>query len=185
MKALGIAERQGLERFVSQQIHYTLEAREAEYELVPIAVDQGVGIMVWSPLAGGLLSGKYRRGQPHPPGSRHLTDWGEPPIRDEGRLYDIVETLVAIAQERGVTPASVALAWLLGRPGVCTLVIGVRSEEQLAANLAAADLQLSAEECARLEQVSAPPLLYPYWHQAKTAADRLSPADLALLGPRL
>ena len=185
MKALGIAERQGLERFVSQQIHYTLEAREAEYELVPIAVDQGVGIMVWSPLAGGLLSGKYRRGQPHPPGSRHLTDWGEPPIRDEGRLYDIVETLVAIAQERGVTPASVALAWLLGRPGVGTLVIGVRSEEQLAANLAAADLQLSAEECARLEQVSAPPLLYPYWHQAKTAADRLSPADLALLGPRL
>ena len=185
MKALGIAERQGLDRFVSQQIHYTLEAREAEYELVPIAVDQGVGIMVWSPLAGGLLSGKYRRGQPHPPGSRHLTDWGEPPIRDQGRLYDIVETLVAIARERGVTPASVALAWLLGRPGVCTLVIGVRSEEQLAANLAAADLQLSAEECARLEQVSAPPLLYPYWHQAKTAADRLSPADLALLGSHL
>ena len=185
MKALGVSERLRLERFVSQQIHYTLEAREAEYELVPIAVDQGVGIMVWSPLAGGLLSGKYRRGQAHPPGSRHLTDWGEPPIRDEGRLYDIVATLVAIAQERGTTPASVALAWLLGRPGVGTLVIGVRSEEQLAANLAAADLQLSDEECARLEQVSAPPLLYPYWHQAKTAADRLSPADLALLGSRL
>ena len=96
----------------------------------------------------------------------------------------IVETLVAIAGS-GITPASVALAWLLGRPGVCTLVIGVRSEEQLAANLAAAELQLSAEECARLEQVSAPPLLYPYWHQAKTAADRLSPADLALLGSHL
>ena len=92
MKALGVSERLGLERFVSQQIHYTLEAREAEYELVPIAVDQGVGIMVWSPLAGGLLTGKYRRGQAHPPGSRHLTDWGEPPIRDEGRLYDIVAT---------------------------------------------------------------------------------------------
>ena len=106
MKALGVSERLGLERFVSQQIHYTLEAREAEYELVPIAVDQGVGIMVWSPLAGGLLSGKYRRGQPHPPGSRHLTDWGEPPIRDEGRLYDIVEELVAIAGERGVAPAA-------------------------------------------------------------------------------
>ena len=185
MKALRVSADERCQRFVSQQIHYTLEAREAEYELVPIAVDQGVGIMVWSPLAGGLLSGKYRRGQPHPPGSRHLTDWGEPPIRDEGRLYDIVATLVAIAEERGVTPASVALAWLLGRPGVCTLVIGARSEEQLAANLAAAGLQLSAEECARLEQVSAPPLLYPYWHQAKTAADRLSPADLALLSPRL
>jgi aryl-alcohol dehydrogenase-like predicted oxidoreductase len=185
MKALGIAEHRGLERFVSQQIHYTLEAREAEYELVPIAVDQGVGIMVWSPLAGGLLSGKYRRGQPHPPGSRHLTDWGEPPIRDEGRLYAIVEELVAIGAERGVAPAVVALAWLLGRPGVATLVVGARSEAQLDANLAAAELELSAEEAARLERVSALPLIYPYWHQAKTARDRLGPADLALLGPYL
>ena len=185
MKALGVSERLGLERFVSQQIHYTLEAREAEYELVPIAVDQGVGIMVWSPLAGGLLSGKYRRGQPHPPGSRHLTDWGEPPIRDEGRLYDIVEELVAIAGERGVTAAQVALAWLLGRPGVATLVIGARDERQLDANLAAAELELTEEERARLDRVSAPPLLYPYWHQAKTARDRLSPADRTLLGPYL
>jgi aryl-alcohol dehydrogenase-like predicted oxidoreductase len=185
MKALGIAERRGLERFVSQQIHYTLEAREAEYELVPIAVDQGVGIMVWSPLAGGLLSGKYRRGQPHPPGSRHLTDWGEPPIRDEGRLYAIVEELVAIGAERGFAPAVVALAWLLGRPGVATLVVGARSEAQLDANLAAAELELSAEEVARLERVSVLPLIYPYWHQAKTARDRLGPADLALLGPHL
>ena len=185
MKALGVSERLGLERFVSQQIHYTLEAREAEYELVPIAVDQGIGIMVWSPLAGGLLSGKYRRGQPHPPGSRHLTDWGEPPIRDEGRLYDIVEELVAIAGERGVTAAQVALAWLLGRPGVATLVIGARDERQLDANLAAAELDLTDEERARLDRVSAPPLLYPYWHQAKTARDRLSPADRTLLGPYL
>jgi aryl-alcohol dehydrogenase-like predicted oxidoreductase len=185
MKALGISERQSLERFASQQIHYTLEAREAEYELVPIAVDQGVGIMIWSPLAGGLLSGKYRRGQPQPAGSRHLTDWGEPPIRDQERLYDIIEELVAIAGERGVTAAQVALAWLLGRPAVATLVIGARDERQLDANLAAADLALSPEECARLDRVSAPPLLYPYWHQAKTAKDRLSPADLALLGSRL
>ena len=185
MKALGVSERLGLERFVSQQIHYTLEAREAEYELLPIAVDQGVGIMVWSPLAGGLLSGKYRRGQPHPAGSRHLTDWGEPPIRDEGRLYDIVEELVAIAGERDVTAAQVALAWLLGRPGVVTLVIGARDERQLDANLAAAELELTGEERARLDRVSAPPLLYPYWHQAKTARDRLSPADRTLLGPYL
>ena len=185
MKALGVSERLGLERFVSQQIHYTLEAREAEYELLPIAVDQGVGIMVWSPLAGGLLSGKYRRGQPHPAGSRHLTDWGEPPIRDEGRLYDIVEELVAIAGERGMAPAQLALAWLLGRPGVATLVIGARDERQLDANLAAAELELTGEERARLDRVSAPPLLYPYWHQAKTARDRLSPADRTLLGPYL
>ena len=184
MKALGVSERQDLERFVSQQIHYTLEAREAEYELLPIAVDQGVGVMVWSPLAGGLLSGKYRRGRSHPPGSRHLTDWGEPPIRDEGRLYDIVEELVAIAGARGATAAQVALAWLLGRPGVATLVVGARDERQLDANLAAAELELSAAERARLDEVSAPPLLYPYWHQAKTAKDRLGPADLALLAGR-
>ncbi|MGD9868601.1 MAG: aldo/keto reductase [Geminicoccaceae bacterium] len=185
MKALGISERLGLERFVSQQIHYTLEAREAEYELVPIAVDQGVGIMVWSPLAGGLLSGKYRRGRPHPPGSRHLTDWGEPPIRDQDRLHAIVEELVAIAEARGAMPAQVALAWLLGRPGVATLVVGARDERQLDANLAAVEVELSAEERSRLDRVSAPPLLYPYWHQAKTAKDRLGPADLALLGQYL
>jgi aryl-alcohol dehydrogenase-like predicted oxidoreductase len=152
---------------------------------LPIAVDQGVGIMVWSPLAGGLLSGKYRRGQPQPAGSRHLTDWGEPPIRDQERLYDIIEELVAIAGARGATPAQVALAWLLGRPGVATLVIGARDEKQLDANLAAAKVALSAEERSRLDRVSAPPLLYPYWHQAKTAKDRLSPADLALLGQHL
>ena len=185
MKALGVSERLGLERFASQQIHYTLEAREAEHELVPIAVDQGVGIMVWSPLAGGLLTGKYRRGQPHPPGSRHLSDWGEPPIRDEGRLYAIVEALVAVGEARGISPAAVALAWLLGRPGVATLVIGARDERQLDATLAAAELELTVEERARLDAVSALPLPYPYWHQAKTAKDRLGPADLTLLGPYL
>jgi aryl-alcohol dehydrogenase-like predicted oxidoreductase len=185
MKALGISERDGRERFVSQQIHYTLQAREAEYELVPIAVDQQVGILVWSPLAGGLLSGKYRRGQEHPEGSRHLTDWNEPPVRDEEALYDIVDALVEIGAGHGVSAAQVALAWLLGRPGVASLVIGARTEEQLEDNLAAAELVLSADERARLDAVSAPPLLYPYWHQAKTAADRLSPADRTLLGPHL
>ena len=185
MKALGVSERLGLERFASQQIHYTLEAREAEHELVPIAVDQGVGIMVWSPLAGGLLTGKYRRGQPRPPGSRHLSDWGEPPIRDEGRLYAIVEALVAVGEARGISPAAVALAWLVGRPGVATLVIGARDEHQLDATLAAAELELTVEERARLDAVSALPLPYPYWHQAKTAKDRLGPADLTLLGPYL
>jgi aryl-alcohol dehydrogenase-like predicted oxidoreductase len=185
MKALGVSERDGRQRFVSQQIHYTLQAREAEYELVPISVDQQVGILVWSPLAGGLLSGKYRRGTKHPEGSRHLTDWGEPPVRDEDALYDIVDALVEIGEGHGVSAAQVALAWLLGRPGVASLIVGARTEEQLADNLAAAELQLSADERARLDAVSAPPLLYPYWHQAKTAADRLSPADLTLLGPHI
>jgi aryl-alcohol dehydrogenase-like predicted oxidoreductase len=184
-KALGISVRRGVQRFVSQQIHYTLQAREAEYELVPVALDQGLGILVWSPLAGGLLSGKYRRDQQAPEGSRHLSDWDEPPIYDEGRLYDIVDVLVEIGESRGVSAAQVALAWLLGRPGVSSVVVGARTDEQLADNLAAADLELDADERARLDEVSAPPLLYPYWHQAKTAKERLSDADLALLGPHV
>jgi aryl-alcohol dehydrogenase-like predicted oxidoreductase len=185
MKALGIAERRGLTRFVSQQIHYTLQAREAEYELLPIAVDQGLGVLVWSPLAGGLLSGKYRRGEAGPESSRLLSGWDEPPVRDQEKLYDVVEVLVEVAKGRGASPAQVALAWLLERPAVTSLVIGARTGEQLADNLGAADLSLEAEERRRLEEVSRPPLLYPYWHQAKTASDRLGPADLALLGPHL
>ena len=185
MKALGTADRNALPRFVSQQIYYSLQAREAEYELVPLAVDQGLGVLVWSPLAGGLLSGKYRRGQQAPAGSRHLSDWNEPPVYDQDRLYDTIDVLVAIGADHGVSAAQVSLAYLLGKPAVTSLVVGARTREQLADNLAAADLVLSPEEHARLDEVSRPPLLYPYWHQAATANDRLSPADLTLLGPHL
>jgi aryl-alcohol dehydrogenase-like predicted oxidoreductase len=152
---------------------------------VPLAVDQGVGILVWSPLAGGLLSGKFRRGQEGPEGSRALSDWGEPPVRDREQLYDTVEVLVEIGEAHGVSAAQVALAWLLGRPGIVSLIVGARTDEQLADNLAAADLTLTDDERARLEQVSRPPLIYPHWHQARTASDRLGPADLALLEPYL
>jgi aryl-alcohol dehydrogenase-like predicted oxidoreductase len=182
-KALGISERLHLQRFVSQQIYYSLQAREAEYELVPAGLDQGVGILVWSPLAGGLLTGKYRRDHPDPEVGRQLTEWDEPPVRDREQLYDIVEVLVEIADGRDASAAQVALAYTLGRPGVTSVIVGARTEEQLADNLGAAELELSGEERARLDEVSAPPLLYPYWHQANTAADRLSPADLTLLGP--
>ena len=185
MKALGIAEREHLPRFVSQQIYYSLQERSAEYELIPLAIDQGLGTLVWSPLAGGLLSGKYRRGEQAPPGSRHLTDWDEPPVYDEDRLYDTIDVLVAIAEDRGVSAAQVALAWLLARPTISSVVIGARTDEQLADNLKAIELTLSAQERTRLDDVSRPPLLYPYWHQRKTASDRLSEADLSLLGPHL
>jgi aryl-alcohol dehydrogenase-like predicted oxidoreductase len=184
-KALAIADAHGYERFATHQIYYSLQSRDAEYELVPVAVDQGVGILVWSPLAGGLLSGKYRRGVEGPAGSRQLTDWNEPPVRDQDQLYDIVDALVQIGEGHGVSAARVALAWLLDRPGVVSLIVGARTEEQLTDNLAAAELELSQAERDRLEQLSRPPLLYPYWHQAKTAADRLSDADLTLLGPHL
>ena len=185
MKALGVADRHGYQRFACQQIYYSLESRDAEYELLPLAVDQGVGILVWSPLAGGLLSGKFRRGDKGLEGSRALTDWAEPPVRNEDQLLDTIEELVEIGSSHGVSAAQVALAWLLGRPGVVSLIIGARTDEQLEDNLAAADLQLSDGDRARLEEVSRPPLIYPHWHQAKTASDRLGPADLALLEPYL
>jgi aryl-alcohol dehydrogenase-like predicted oxidoreductase len=185
MKALGIAQRDHLPRFVSQQIYYSLQERSAEYELIPLAVDQGLGTLVWSPLAGGLLSGKYRRDQDAPEGSRQLTDWDEPPVYDEAALYDTIDVLVGIADGHGVSAAQIALAWLLGRPSVSSVIVGARTDEQLADNLRAADLELSDEERAALEQVSRPPLIYPHWHQRKTASDRLSEADLALLAPYL
>jgi len=148
-------------------------------------VDQGLGVLVWSPLAGGLLSGKYRRDQRPDSGSRQLTDWNEPPVYDQEKLYDTAEVLIEIGAEHGVSAAQVALAYLLRKPAVTSLVIGARTMEQLSDNLAAAYLKLSDADMERLDMVSAPPLLYPYWHQAKTARDRLSPADLTLLGPHL
>jgi aryl-alcohol dehydrogenase-like predicted oxidoreductase len=183
-KALAAAKERAGERFVSQQIHYTLHSREAEYELVPISQDQGLGILVWSPLAGGLLSGKYRR-DGGPESGRHVGGFREPPVPDWEKLYSIVDVIVAIADERGVSGAQVALAWTLGRPGVTSVIIGGRSHAQFADNLAAADLVLSADERARLDAVSQPSLLYPYWHQSFTAQDRLGPIDLDLIGPYL
>jgi aryl-alcohol dehydrogenase-like predicted oxidoreductase len=186
MKALALADSNGFERFAAQQIYYSLEARDAELELVPLSVDQGLGILVWSPLAGGLLSGKYRRGASPSEQTRQLSgEWNEPPVRDQDKLYDTIEVLVDVAGAHGASPAQVALAWLLGRPAVTSLIIGARTDEQLADNLAAAELALTAGERAALDKVSQPELLYPYWHQLSTAADRLSPADLTLLGPRL
>jgi aryl-alcohol dehydrogenase-like predicted oxidoreductase len=184
-KSLAASERLGLERYVSQQIHYSLVAREAEYELVPLGLDAGVGILVWSPLAGGLLSGKYRRDQPDVQGTRLAMGWDEPPVHDWERVWDIVDATIEIAESHGASPAQVALRYLLDQPGVTSVVIGARTEEQLVDNLAAAGLRLTDADRSRLDELSRPPLLYPYWHQARNAADRLGPADLSLLAPYL
>jgi aryl-alcohol dehydrogenase-like predicted oxidoreductase len=185
MKALAVADRMGRSRYVSQQIYYSLQARDAESELVPLSLDQDLGILVWSPLAGGLLSGKYRRNQPTPEGTRRFAGWDEPPVDDEDRLYDTIDVLVEVGEAHGVSAAQVALAWLLGRPAVTSVIVGSRTDEQLADNLAAADLVLTEDERSRLEQVSRQPLRYPHWHQRNTAADRLGAPDLAHLGPYL
>ena len=185
MKALWTADRHGYQPFVSQQVYYSLQNRDIENEIVPACVDQGVGILVWSPIAGGLLSGKYRRDAEAPAGSRHLGEWSEPPVNDEDKLYDTIEELVAIGESRGVSAAQVALAYTMAKPAVTSLIVGARTEEQLADNLAAAELDLSAEELERLDSVSGSPLMYPFWHHANTSSDRLSPADLTLLGRHL
>ena len=180
MKSLAASDRDRRARFVTQQIHYTLEAREAEYELLPISVDQGLGVLVWSPLAAGLLTGKHRRGQAAPAGSRQANGWTEPPIRDAEKLWNIVDALVDIGDARGISAAQVALAWLLGRPGVSSLVVGGRTEAQFLDNFGAVGLTLSPGELARLNEVSRVPLIYPYWHQGNFATARFSAADWAL-----
>ncbi len=181
MKALWVSDKTATERFVSQQIYYSLQARDAEFELVPVSIDQGLGILVWSPLAGGLLSGKYRRGQDAPEGSRRFQGWTEPPVRNEDQLYDTIDVLVEIGQAHGVSAAQVALAWTLTKPAVTSLVVGARTEEQLSDNLAAATLKLEAEEVARLDDVSKMGLTYPHWHQASNAVDRLGANPQALM----
>jgi len=184
MKALGIAEKHNYQRFVAQQIHYTLQAREAEYELQPITIDQGLGILVWSPLGGGWLSGKYTRDN-KPTDGRHVRGFKEPPIRDWEQLWDLVDVINQVAKDRGVSGAVVSLAWLLQRQGVTSVIVGGRTDAQFADNLKAAELKLTAEEVARLDKVSQPPLIYPYWHQSWTASGRFGEADLALHKPYL
>jgi aryl-alcohol dehydrogenase-like predicted oxidoreductase len=186
MKAMAVSARCGYERFVAQQIYLSLESRDAEYELIPAAIDQYVGTLVWSPLAGGLLSGKYRRGVRPEGTSRHLSeDLNEPPVADERALYDTVEVLVDVAERCGAEVAQVALAWLLGRPGVTGLVIGARDEKQLTSNLAAGQLILSDADSAALERISRGRLPYPLWHQVANDPQRFGAADLSALAPFL
>lgn len=184
MKMLCAAKSGNLPVLSCNELHYSLFSREAELELLPIAVDQGLGTLIWSPLAGGLLSGKYVRDQEAPEGSRHAGNWDEPPIYDEERLWRIVDVLRSIGSDRNVSAAQVALAFLRSRPWVTSMVIGARREEQLVDNLSSVDLELSSEELRLLEQVSDYPLPYPYWHQAKAVKSRLSAADQVLHGSR-
>ena len=139
----------GCPRFVSQQIYYSLQSRDAEYELIPAAVDQGLGVLVWSPLAGGLLSGKYRRDQRPDSGSRQLTDWNEPPVYDQDKLYDTVDVLVEDRRSStACRPPGSRWPTCCDKPAVTSLVIGARTSQQLADNLAAADLELTTRTTA-------------------------------------
>jgi aryl-alcohol dehydrogenase-like predicted oxidoreductase len=171
MKALAASDRIGAPRYVTQQVNYSLVARDVEHEIVPLALDQRAGLMVWSPLQAGLLTGKFRRDTPRPPVAR-LNELEVPGTVDFDRLYRIVDVLDAIARERGVSIPQAAINWVLHKPGVDTVILGARNEEQLKDLLAAARWRLTPEESARLDEVSALPEPYPQWHQHKFGIER-------------
>jgi aryl-alcohol dehydrogenase-like predicted oxidoreductase len=171
MKSLATSDRHGWSRYVAHQAYYSLVGREYEWELMPLALDQRVGTVVWSPLGWSRLSGKIRRGQPRPETQRLNTksaaDGG--PQVPEALLFDVVDALDAVAKETSKTIPQVAINWLLQRPTVSSVIIGARNEEQLVQNLGAVGWSLSPEHIARLEKASAVPRTYPYWHQAQFA----------------
>ena len=163
MKSVATAERLGLPRYVAHQAYYSLVGRELEWELLPASVDQRVATIVWSPLAGGALTGKIRRNKPAPQDSRIGTREFVP--FDQERLFRIVDVLDSVAEETGKTIPQIALNWLLGRPTVASVVIGARNEEQLRQNLGAVGWKLDPAHVARLDAASEAPKPYPYWHQ--------------------
>lgn len=176
MKALAAADRHGWSRFVAHQVYYSLVGRDYEADLMPLGADQGVGALVWSPLGWGRLTGKIRRGSHIPEGSRlHQTEQFAPPVEDE-RLYAVVDALDEVAAETGRSVPQIALAWLIGRPTVSSVIIGARNEEQLRSNLGAVGWSLTPEQVRRLDAASdeLPPYPHaPYRYQEGFA--RLNP----------
>lgn len=174
-RALGRSEAAGLSRFVSAQMYYSLVGRDVEHEVVPACLSDRLALLPWSPLAGGFLTGKYRRGQAeHPAGSRFATSkFGEFPPVDKELGFTVVERLVQLSERLGTTPTSLAIHWLLRRPAVTSVIVGIRRLEQLEANLAATTLEVPAEELAALDALTAPAPLYPGWMIQRQARNRI------------
>ncbi|HEY5311453.1 MAG TPA: aldo/keto reductase [Pirellulales bacterium] len=167
MKSLAISEKYGLPRYVAHQAYYSLVGRDYEWELMPLALDERVGAVVWSPLGWGRLTGKFRRGQPLPDTSRlrsKLSNDIGPPVADE-HVFRVVDAMDEVARETGKTVPQIALNWLLERPSVATVIVGARNEQQLRQNLGAVGWRLTPDQIARLDAASATTLAYPYWHQ--------------------
>lgn len=171
-KALWISEQRRLERFQSVQAYYTIAGRDLEREIVPLAQDQHLAILPWSPLAGGLLSGKYTRDNTAPEGSRRAS-FDFPPV-DKDRAFRVIEAMQPIAKVHGVSVARVAIAWLAHKPFVTSVIIGARTVDQLNDNLAAVDLKLTDEQLAVLDKISALPPEYPGWMVDRQSSDRLA-----------
>ena len=165
MKSLAISDRYGWTRYVAHQAHYSLVSREYEWELMPLALDQKIGTLVWSPLAGGRLGGRFRRNQPIPPDSRQAQGGGEGPALPEEWFYNLIDVMDEIAAETGKTVSQIAINWLLQRPTVSSVIIGARNEQQLRQNLGAAGWNLTPEQVKKLDIASQRETIYPYWHQ--------------------
>jgi len=174
-KALGISEFKGLARFDTLQAYYSIAGRDLEREMVPLLESEKMGLLVWSPLAGGLLSGKFSRTNQKPADSRR-TEY-DFPLVDKERTWRILELMAPIARAHGCSPARLSLAWLLAKPVVTSVIIGAKRVDQLQDNLAAIKLTLTLDELKKLDQVSALPLEYPGWVLPFQGADRLGPAD--------
>jgi aryl-alcohol dehydrogenase-like predicted oxidoreductase len=172
MKALAISEQRNLEKFVTLQAFYSLIARDLENELVPLALDQKLGILPWSPLGAGFLTGKYRRGKPRPQGARRTDPDNQFLLFDEEKGFDIVDELEKIANNHNATITQAALNYLLRKPGVTSVIIGARNKEQLQDNLKTPDWEMTPEEVARMDKLSMPPRVYPYWMLAGMAKGR-------------
>jgi aryl-alcohol dehydrogenase-like predicted oxidoreductase len=172
MKALAISDKQNLERFITLQAYYSLVARDLENELVPLCLDQKLGILPWSPLGGGFLTGKYRRGKERPKNARRTDRESQFLQFDEEKGFDIVDELERIAKNHNATIAQAALNYLLTKPGVSSVIIGARTREQLTDNLKASDWDMTPDEVTKLDTLSMQPKVYPYWMLQRTVQDR-------------
>ena len=172
MKALAISDKQNLEKFITLQAYYSLVARDLENELVPLCLDQKLGILPWSPLGGGFLTGKYRKGKERPKNARRSDRESQFLQFDEEKGFDIVDELEKIANNHNATIAQAALNYLLRKPGVSSVIIGARTKEQLANNLKSSDWEMTPEEVTKLDALSMPPKVYPYWMLQRTIQDR-------------
>jgi aryl-alcohol dehydrogenase-like predicted oxidoreductase len=175
MKSLSISERYGWSKYIAHQVYYSLAAREYEWELMPLGLEEKVSSIIWSPLAAGALTGKFRRDKA-PPKSTRLMQTSFPVAKAGEPLYKIVDALDEISKETGKTLSQISLNWLLQRPTVANVIIGARTEEQLKENLGAIGWKLTPEQMAKLNTASAVTPIYPYWHQREFP--QLNPGQL-------
>ncbi|TWT09247.1 aldo/keto reductase [Planomicrobium sp. CPCC 101079] len=180
-RTYSIAQQPGYIPPITQQIYYTPEAREAEYELLPAGKELGIGSMIWSPLGEGLLNGKIGRNKQAPENTRQGGGWPEPWVQDQERLYNVIDALEEVAANHGASVPQIAYSWVRDRPNVGPIVIAARNEEQLKQNIASFEIKLTQDEHDKIESVARPVPIYPLWHRAMSALEMASPSEIPYL----